>query len=776
MRSDDNIPVIVGVGEYLDRPIDVSKSLEPVDLMCRALQAADADAGGGILAQAETVELVAIVSWRYSDPVTLLCERLGIQPARKTNASMGGETPIRLIHEAAVRIARGEQRVAAIVGGEATHARNAAKRMKQALPWTPMVSREQAFQFPFSRLALSSVARRLGITEPAQIYPFYEVAAQAAWGQTPAAANRDSAALWAKFAAVAATNELAWIRNSPDAEKIGTPTADNRLINWPYPKFMVANPSVNLAAGVLVTSLAVAKAAGVPQRKIIHIWGGAAASEPEDFLCRDSYAHSTAQEATLDGAVALVDGDVRRFDFLELYSCFPVVPKMAMRTLKRNGDECVPTVTGGLTFFGGPLNNYMSHAVAAMARSLRQSPGAVGLLYGQGGYVNKHHTLVVSTAAPTADIKLEYSVQKDADRRRGPVPPLNETYQGPAVVETYTVLYGRDGSALQGIVITRNPQGERVMARVPESDQETLAILQDREKSAVGAPGHVRFDVFGKPNWEAGVDARDRKRRGYRFSNVERDGHLTIVTINRPDALNAFTPESNAELAEIFDEFSADPDQWVAIITGAGTKAFSAGNDLKFLAQAMARGAAIENPLAGFGGLTARFDCRKPLIAAVNGVAMGGGFEVALACDLIVASDTATFALPEPKVGLAAVAGGLLRLPQQIGLKRAMAMILTGRRVSAAEGLTLGFVNEVVAPEELLATARRWADEIMANSPMSLRASKEIVLRGMDESSIEVAYQAQNHYPAVKALFRSADVREGPLAFAEKRPPRWTGR
>jgi acetyl-CoA C-acetyltransferase len=240
--------------------------------------------------------------------------------------------------------------------------------------------------------------------------------------------------------------------------------------------------------------------------------------------------------------------------------------------------------------------------------------------------------------------------------------------------------------------------------------------------------------------------------------------------------MNAFTPESNVELAEIFDEFSADPEQWVAIITGAGDKSFSAGNDLKYLAKAMARGAEIETPLAGFGGLTARFDCRKPLIAAVNGIAMGGGFEVALACDLIIASETAVFALPEPKVGLAALAGGLLRLPRQIGLKQAMALILTGRRVSAAEGLALGFVNQVVAPEHLLAAARRWAEEIMGNSPMSVRASKEIVQRGLDEQSIESAYQAQDGYPAVKALFRSFDIREGPLAFAEKRPPRWTGR
>jgi acetyl-CoA C-acetyltransferase len=776
MKTPETTPVILGVGEFIDRPIDAIKSLEPVDLMARALQAADTDAGGGLLAQAESIELIGIVSWRYSDPVTLLCQRLGIDPARKTNASMGGDTPIRLIHEAAVRIARGEQRVAAIVGGEATYSRNKSKREKIELPWTPMVSREQAVQFPSSRFALSPVAKQLRIMEPAQIYPLYEMAVQAACGQTPAEANRASAELWARYAAIAATNESAWIRNAPNAKTIGTPAPDNRLISWPYPKLMVANPAVNMAAAIIVTSLAVAKAAGVPEGHIVHIWGGASAMEPEDFLHRDSYARSTAQEVTLQRAMALVGGDARRVDFVELYSCFPVVPKMAMQTLGLRDDEREPTVTGGLTFFGGPLNNYMSHAVAAMARKLRAAPGKMGLLYGQGGYVNKHHTLVVSTTSPPEPLKLEYSAQREADRRRGPVPPLNELYRGSATIETYTVLYARDGVPLQGVVIARNPAGERVMARVPGSDDETLAVLLATERSAVGIAGHIRIDAFGKPVWEAGSNPRDRKRVGYRYCKLEREGRLTIVTINRPEAMNAFTPATNAELAEIFDEFSADPDQWVAIITGAGDKAFSAGNDLKFLARAMARGEEPETPLAGFGGLTSRYDCRKPVIAAVNGIAMGGGFEVALACDLIIASETAVFALPEPKVGLAAFAGGLLRLPRQIGLKQAMAMILTGRRVSAAEGRVLGFVNEVVAPDKLLEVARRWADAIMANSPMSVRASKEIVHLGLEEKSIESAYQAQNHYPAVKALFRSSDLREGPLAFAEKRPPRWTGR
>jgi enoyl-CoA hydratase/carnithine racemase len=260
---------------------------------------------------------------------------------------------------------------------------------------------------------------------------------------------------------------------------------------------------------------------------------------------------------------------------------------------------------------------------------------------------------------------------------------------------------------------------------------------------------------------------------GYQFCQVEREGRLTIVTLNRPEVLNALHGPAHVELSEVFDGFAADPEQWVAIVTGAGERAFSAGNDLKVTA---AGGARPTMPRGGFGGLTARFDLEKPLIAAVNGIAMGGGFEIALACDVIIAAEAAVFALPEPRVGLAALAGGLHRLPREIGTKRALGMILTGRRVSAKEGRELGFVNEVVPSGELMATARKWANTIMELSPMSVRASKQAVYRGLVEPSIEAALKNQNSYPAVAAMFRSEDLREGPRAFAEKRSPQWKGK
>ncbi len=256
------------------------------------------------------------------------------------------------------------------------------------------------------------------------------------------------------------------------------------------------------------------------------------------------------------------------------------------------------------------------------------------------------------------------------------------------------------------------------------------------------------------------------------FCTVERRGRVFIVTLDRAEVRNALHRPASLELERVFDGFAADPELWVAVVTGAGDQAFCAGNDLKY----QAAGHDTTLPPKGFGGLTGRFDLAKPVIAAVNGLAMGGGFEIVLACDLVVAAEHAVFALPEPRVGLAATAGGLLRLPRQVPLKQAMGLALTGRRVSAAQGLAMGFVNEVVPRGEALEGALRWAHEILEGSPLAVRAAKELVEQGLAASDVESVYGRQKRFPAVRALYDSADRVEGPRAFAEKRKPRWTGR
>jgi enoyl-CoA hydratase/carnithine racemase len=251
------------------------------------------------------------------------------------------------------------------------------------------------------------------------------------------------------------------------------------------------------------------------------------------------------------------------------------------------------------------------------------------------------------------------------------------------------------------------------------------------------------------------------------FCTVEDEGRLRVVTLNRPEVLNALHADANDELSEVWDEFAARDDLWVGIITGAGGRAFSAGNDLKVQAAGKRR----PNGPNGFAGLSHRFNLDKPLIAAVNGVAMGGGFETALACDIIIAAENAVFALPEPRVGLIAGGGGVHRLPRMIPMKKAMGMILTGRRVPAREGFELGFVTEVVPEGQALEAAKRWAGLILECSPKAVRASKQASYRGFDEQKLETSMRTI--YPAQQENIESQDYIEGPKAFAEKRKPNW---
>jgi crotonobetainyl-CoA hydratase len=260
----------------------------------------------------------------------------------------------------------------------------------------------------------------------------------------------------------------------------------------------------------------------------------------------------------------------------------------------------------------------------------------------------------------------------------------------------------------------------------------------------------------------------------YEHVIYEKRGRVAYVTLNRPERMNALDRDSHAELIEIFDDFAADADCWLAIITGAGDRAFCAGNDLKATAQASANGEQRVNAGSRFAAITRGYDCPKPLIAAVNGVALGGGFEIALACDVVIAAETARFGLPEPRVGLIAGAGGIHRLTRQIPLKHAMGMLLTGRFVSAHEGRELGFVNEVVIQSELMAVAERWAAEMLECSPLLLRLTKEAVQDGFGLPVDDAI--ARDWVQRIPRMLASEDYVEGPRAFAEKRKPVWRGR
>jgi crotonobetainyl-CoA hydratase len=251
---------------------------------------------------------------------------------------------------------------------------------------------------------------------------------------------------------------------------------------------------------------------------------------------------------------------------------------------------------------------------------------------------------------------------------------------------------------------------------------------------------------------------------------VLEDGIATI-TIDRQKRLNAMQPAAHHAMEAILDAIAAEPTARVVILTGAGDRAFCAGYDLRDSIESDV----MELAKKGFGGLTNRTDYPLPIIASVNGIAMGGGFEMALACDFIVASSNASFALPEPKVGWAALSGGVQRLPRAIGIKRAMDIILTGRTVSAEEGFALGLVSEIVAPDELAAATLRWAAQIAANAPLALRCSKQIAYAALDQAEPGATLDI-GEWPEIKQMLESEDSVEGRTAFLEKRKPVWKGR
>lgn len=488
MADASRIAVIVGVGQVNDRPADPAQGMEPLNLMRAALEAADKDAGGGWLADVDSVAVVKQISFMAQNP---LAEKLGTAigaTPRLAYESVGpnGDSPILLLNEAANRIAKGEITIAAVAGAEAL--RTASQRAAAA------AKTSVADQNPLRSLAKKAAPgyrQRYGLSTPVDVYPLYENAGRASYGQTLAEGQRESGEIWSRFSEIAAKTPAAWIHAPRTAEEIATATADNRPIAFPYTKLMVANSSVNQGAGFLVTSLAEARRRGVPEERIVYVGRGAAAHEDDDFLARDRYDQSPSMATCLTRTLDYNGVTADDLDLVELYSCFPCVPKMARRVIGWPVEKPA-TVFGGLTFGGGPIGNYMSHAVAEMVDALRGGEGRKGLLFANGGYATHNHAIVLGMEPlPGAGEAHDFDVQAEADAARGAVPELVKDYAGPATVETYTVFYGRDGAAKAGVVVARTPDGKRTLAKVPAEDAETIAWLTDGAAEPVGAVGDI---------------------------------------------------------------------------------------------------------------------------------------------------------------------------------------------------------------------------------------------------------------------------------------------
>ena len=481
MAAEDRSPVIIGVGEINDRPAPDEPGLDSVELMATAIRAADADAGGGWIARCDWLASIPQISFRDYDVPAMLPEALGIAPAHVSQApSPDGDSPVRHINDAANAIGSGTASVCILTGGEAV--RTSLRRAAAAGYTKPL--------FAGAVATATDLRRRYGLITPADIYPLYENAARAAWGQTLAEGQAESGEIWSRLSEVAAGSEGAWINKAYSAEEITNFNADNRPIAFPYAKLMVANSSVNQAAALIVTSLAAARAAGIAEDRIVYIGAGASAHEDNEPLARVEWTGTPGMTVALQKVMEKNGLCADDLDHVELYSCFPCVPKMARRELGLGTDRPL-TVHGGLTFGGGPIGNYMTHAAAAMVRKLRKE-GEYGLLYGNGGSSSHNHALILATR-PVAGVSFpqDYHVQAEADGLRGPIPPAGDDYEGPAVLETYTVFFGRDGAPTHGVVIARAADGARLLSRIDGDDEESITFLTNGAVEPVGSAGHT---------------------------------------------------------------------------------------------------------------------------------------------------------------------------------------------------------------------------------------------------------------------------------------------
>jgi len=777
MDKQKNLPIIVGVGQVVNHwdGTDQSQAPSPIGLITDSISKAQADAGIDPLHH-EIDRLVVVRAFTDSlrtpfDPFgkatnlpAAIADAASIRASEIIYSSAGGEQPQYLVNELSNAISRGDIRMAIIAGGEAHAAVKIALKKRLQLDWTSAISAEIEDRGPqIDFISGYEIANGMGL--PPQTYAAMEEALRARLGLSQAEYLDYIADICAGLSATAEQNPYAQFSRAMTKEFLAQPSSKNYPICDPYLKWHVAQDAVNQASSLILTSVGQAQVLGIPEEKWVYLHGY---SNVQDRLVsqRPDLSKSLALELALTSAIDRAGISTADIAYRDIYSCFPMVVHLAAEVLGLNPGKDEMTVTGGLPFFGGSGNNYSTHAIASMVDKLRQDPEAYGLILANGGYVSKQSAGIYSARALSTWTDHSSNDLQQAIDAQPQYKLLEQDCE--AEIEAYTVRHNRHGCD-HAYLFARNTQG-RVMASVPADHRATMQAIHNFD-SPVGRSVKIRHrngkNYLINPHPIGGPMSDDFLSRHFKYVELKRDDHILEVTLNRPDSYNALFSAAHFELAEIFDEFEQDQELWVAIITGAGEKAFCSGNDLKVTAS----GGDMSIPASGFAGLCSRTDRQKPIIAAVNGVAMGGGLEIVLACDLAIADPLATFALPEVKVGLFAAAGGLQRLTRQIGEKAAMEMILTGRKVDAAEASTLGIINSVSAAGGVMEAARELAQTIAGNSPTSIRASKR-VLAAVDElDNWDQALALSN--AEIMNLMQTKDMREGVTAFAQKRKPNW---
>jgi len=505
-QIDERMPVLVGCGDVtdLDTPADAGRS--PYDLIAQAARLALQDSGTAGMAEAiDTVAMIrsfADTSPRFAtrlgtstNPPRSVAQRLGLQASRHIYSYSGGNMPQYLLNQFAESIARGEMRAALLCGGEALRTQHGLERTGAAGVWT---------EDPGGTPELIGDARR-GWSDHEDLhqmraaivmYPLIENAIRAARGRSVDAHQQAIGTLMARFAAVAAANPLATRREGYAAEQLVTVNERNRWIGFPYPRLINANAFIDQSAAVVMTNVATARELGIPRDKWVFLHGCADGHDHWYVSERAELHASPAIHAASRQALDMAGKTLADIEVFDLYSCFASAVQIGCQEIGLSEDDPRGlTITGGLPFFGGPGNNYVTHSISEMLRRLRARPGAFGLVTANGNYVTKHAFGVYSTTAPAGPWRRESPSPLQAQLDALPKAPFTEMPQGAATVATYTVMHGKTCPEFAVIFGRLNATGQRFIANLPD-DPAGLWDLQNRD--SLGRPGQVQRAADGR--------------------------------------------------------------------------------------------------------------------------------------------------------------------------------------------------------------------------------------------------------------------------------------
>jgi acetyl-CoA C-acetyltransferase len=463
MPLDRRLPVIVGAGQVLQRAAGLDDAREPIDLIVDAIQEAAADARITSLAGVESIRIQALLSWRYRDPGRLIAEALRLSPRETTYTGIGGNTVQQVINQTADEIQRGDLDFVIIGGGECWRTRMRARRENVTLPWKTLPEDAAPSRFMAAEMTMSSPDEKsLGFIQPVVLYPMFETAVRAHAEETVEDHQVRTSEFWARFSEVAAHNPHAWSRRELTPEQVRTPGPDNRMIGFPYPKYMNSNNDVDMAAVLLMCSVEQARRLGVPEDRFVFLHAGVDCHDTEFVTTRDDLYSSPAVRIGGGHVLELAGIGIDDVEVIDLYSCFPSAVEIGAAGLGLGLDRQL-TRTGGLAFAGGPWNNYVTHAVAAVAGDLRDRPGAYGLVWGNGGFVTKHSFGIYSAIPPAAGARLDgrdIQAEIDVQPSREGLPIADAA--GPAAVEAYTVMHSREGLPEKAMAACLRDDGRRV--------------------------------------------------------------------------------------------------------------------------------------------------------------------------------------------------------------------------------------------------------------------------------------------------------------------------